>query len=84
MRILGRNDFFVKNTGVFESIQNISRVVFDKTGTLTYAVRNEIKFEGKDIDETHLRYIKSLTLSFFASPEQTNSSAYQFGNIRGK
>lgn len=61
MRILGRNDFFVKNTGVFESIQNITRVVFDKTGTLTYAVKNEIFFEGKDLNETLLRYIKSIS-----------------------
>lgn len=60
MRILGRNDFFVKNTGVFESIQDIDRVVFDKTGTLTYAVKNEVQFIGTNLSEYHLKLIKSI------------------------
>lgn len=60
MRILGRNDFYVKNTGVFESIQKIDRVVFDKTGTLTYAIQNEVVFEGKQLNKEEKILIKSL------------------------
>ncbi|HHH53134.1 MAG TPA: HAD family hydrolase, partial [Bacteroidetes bacterium] len=61
MRILGRNDFYIKNTGVFESIQKLDRVVFDKTGTLTYALKNEIIYEGIELSKEEKVFIKSLT-----------------------
>lgn len=61
MRILGRNDFYLKNTGVFESIQKIDRVVFDKTGTLTYAMNNSISYIGDTLSNDEKSYIKSLT-----------------------
>jgi len=61
MRILGKNDFYLKNTDVFESIQKVSSVVFDKTGTLTYAVKNEISYEGIQLSEDEKKYIKSLS-----------------------
>jgi Cu+-exporting ATPase len=61
LRILGRNDFFVKNASVFESMQIIDRVVFDKTGTLTYSLRNEIEFEGDNLDNEQLQMIRSLS-----------------------
>ncbi len=61
LRILGRNDFYLKNTGVFESIQKLDRVVFDKTGTLTYALKNEVYFEGEELTDENKILIKSLT-----------------------
>ncbi len=61
LRILGRNDFYLKNTGVFESIQKLDRVVFDKTGTLTYALKNEVYFEGEELTDEEKILIKSLT-----------------------
>ena len=61
LRILGRNDFYLKNTGVFESVQKLDRVVFDKTGTLTYALKNEVLYEGIELTENDKILIKSLT-----------------------
>ncbi len=60
MRILGKNDFYLKNTGVFESIQKITSVVFDKTGTLTYAVKNKISYTGEKLSESDKILIKTL------------------------
>jgi len=60
MRILGKNDFYLKNTDVFESIQKISSVVFDKTGTLTYAVKNKISYTGEKLSESDEILIKTL------------------------
>jgi len=61
MRILGRNDFYLKNTGVFESIQKLDRVVFDKTGTLTYALKNDVYFEGDKLTKEEKSWVRSLT-----------------------
>ncbi len=61
LRILGRNDFYLKNTGVFESIQKLDRVVFDKTGTLTYTLKNEVYFEGEELTDENKILVKSLT-----------------------
>ena len=35
MRILGRNQFYLKNVQVIDRIQHIDEIIFDKTGTLT-------------------------------------------------
>ena len=46
LRILGRNHFFLKNTGVIENIQSVTHIVFDKTGTLTQRTE-ELDFHGE-------------------------------------
>jgi len=60
LRILSRRQFFLKNTGVIESIDRITHVVFDKTGTLTYSGQSEVGFEGKIEDESDWSVIRSL------------------------
>ena len=60
LRVLANKDFYIKNTGVIESIQNIDRVVFDKTGTLTHAISGNVSYEGKVKDSIVDKYIKSL------------------------
>ncbi len=60
LRILGNKNFFIKNTGVFESIQKIDRVVFDKTGTLTYSSGSKIIFHGTPMSIENQALIKTL------------------------
>jgi Cu+-exporting ATPase len=51
LRILARHHFYLKNTGVIESIQDIDHVVFDKTGTLTHGGMSSVHYEGVSLDE---------------------------------
>ncbi len=46
MRVLGRNDFYLKNITVIEKLHSITHIVFDKTGTLTWQKEPEIRFTG--------------------------------------
>ena len=58
LRILGRHQFYVKNTQVIENFERVDAVVFDKTGTITERLKNDISFIGNLTDEE-----KSLVLS---------------------
>lgn len=46
MRILGRNNFYLKSTSVVEHMAHINAIVFDKTGTLTLPAAAQVKYEG--------------------------------------
>jgi P-type Cu+ transporter len=48
MRILGKNGFYLKNSGAIEKLSSVNTIVFDKTGTLTNPEAQAI------IDETGL------------------------------
>jgi Cu+-exporting ATPase len=58
LRILGRHQFYVKNTQVIENFERVDAVVFDKTGTITERLKNDISFIGNLTDDE-----KSLVLS---------------------
>lgn len=60
LRILSRRQFFLKNTGVIESIDRITHVVFDKTGTLTYTGKSEIEYRGEPCEPMDWSAIRSL------------------------
>ncbi len=45
LRILGRNQIFLKSSGVIENIQGVTHIVFDKTGTLTER-KEKMNFHG--------------------------------------
>lgn len=47
MRILGKNNFYLKDTSVIESLAQTDEVVFDKTGTLTNAGEQKARFVGE-------------------------------------
>ncbi len=44
MRILGRNNFYLKNTAVIESLSKIDTIIFDKTGTITHPQHASVEF----------------------------------------
>ncbi len=58
LRILGRQQLYLKNTGVIERIQQVTHLVFDKTGTLTER-EETIQFKGELSPEEALM-VKSL------------------------
>ena len=60
LRILARHQFFVKNTGVIESLQQVTHVVFDKTGTLTHSGISKVRYEGEELDDEEMRVISAL------------------------
>lgn len=61
LRILARQQFFIKNTNVIERIQSINSIVLDKTGTLTEVLKQSISYLGKPLSEVQKTMIYSLT-----------------------
>lgn len=60
MRILGRNEFYVKDTLTIEKLSKINTLVFDKTGTITHNKEAKITYEGQEIPEQDLKNLKTL------------------------
>lgn len=46
LRILGRHEFYLRNTAVIEALKKVNAVVLDKTGTLTSREQQQYAFEG--------------------------------------
>jgi Cu+-exporting ATPase len=52
VRILGKQQFYLKNTNVIEALADFSAVVFDKTGTLTKRKTDQLEYVGQPLSET--------------------------------
>lgn len=61
MRILGRNGFYLKNTGIIETLAKADAIVFDKTGTITHADDGILEFHDEELSYDQKLMIKSLT-----------------------
>lgn len=61
IRMLGRNNFYLKNAAVVESIAGTDTIVFDKTGTVTVQQATPLQYEGEALTEEEWRMVKSLT-----------------------
>ncbi len=60
MRILSRNQFYIKNTETLEKLRHITAIVFDKTGTMTHQQNAETHFAGNALTESDFLAIASL------------------------
>ncbi len=61
LRILGKNELYLKNTGVIESLAEINAVVFDKTGTITNRHKTEVEFVGEPLNSTEKMLVRAIT-----------------------
>lgn len=61
LRILGRYNFFLKNTNAIEAIHRIDTVVVDKTGTITAGQSSRIQFVGETLSATEKQLIAVLS-----------------------
>lgn len=60
LRILGREQFYMKNTQVIESIQEVNHIVLDKTGTITDTQFQKVNFKGQKLTGFEQSMIKTL------------------------
>lgn len=60
LRVLGRNQLYLKNVDVIERLASIDAVVFDKTGTVTYSQQPDVQLVGYLMKEERT-WVKSLT-----------------------
>lgn len=60
LRILGRNQFYLRNAQVIEEIAKTTHIVFDKTGTLTSTYSQDISYNGKPLTPTEEQQMAAL------------------------
>ena len=60
LRILGRHQFYLKNTSVIEALKNVQAVVFDKTGTITNRLQGEAIFDGSPLTPEEQLIVKAI------------------------
>jgi Cu+-exporting ATPase len=60
LRIFGRNNFYLKNISVIETLSHIDAIVFDKTGTITHAQQSSAEFIGEELTNEEIQGVYSL------------------------
>ncbi|MEO5684853.1 MAG: heavy metal translocating P-type ATPase metal-binding domain-containing protein [Chitinophagaceae bacterium] len=60
LRILSRNQFFLRSAQTIENIAKTTHIVFDKTGTLTDPRQQEVKYEGKPLTTLQKQQVMAL------------------------
>ncbi len=60
LRILAGKQFYMKNTQVIESIQEVNHIVLDKTGTITDTKFQKVNFKGRKLAQFEQSMIKTL------------------------
>ncbi|KDN54633.1 heavy metal translocating P-type ATPase [Flavobacterium seoulense] len=81
LRILGKQNMYLKNALVIEQFAQVDTLVFDKTGTITTNEKSNIFYEGKPLSETNLIRISSLLR---ASNHPLSRMLYDFLPQKGK
>jgi P-type Cu+ transporter len=78
LRVMGRNQLYLKNTDIIERMAGVDAIVFDKTGTLTYSNYAHVEFNG-NLEDEERAWVKLLT-SYSSHP----LSIIVSGSIKGK
>jgi len=79
LRLLARQNFYLKNVQVIDRLQRITDIVFDKTGTLTNNEQRKVQFVGQKLNANQKRWIKSLAMQ--SSHPMSRSIANYLENI---
>jgi Cu+-exporting ATPase len=61
LRILGKQECYLKNTQVIEALSNIDTIIVDKTGTITQRDKGKIRFIGEALNPEERRMVAALT-----------------------
>jgi len=61
LRILGRYNFFLKNTNAIEALYRVDTVVVDKTGTITAGQKSAVQFVGTTLSPSEKELIAVLS-----------------------
>lgn len=60
LRLLGRHQFYLKNTNIIENLGQYTAVVFDKTGTITDPYAASFSFQGDALSDDEGAGVRSL------------------------
>lgn len=60
LRILGKNELYLRNAQTIEDIAAVDHIVFDKTGTLTTGRYTDVEYNGKILSGGMKRIVASL------------------------
>ena len=60
LRVLSRNNFYLRNAQAIEDLANVDHIVFDKTGTLTTGGYQDIEYIGTPLTGLQKRKIATL------------------------
>jgi len=60
VRTFGRLKFYLKNSGVVETLGRVDTIVFDKTGTLTEVKRSTVEYIGRPLSEAEQQLVAAV------------------------
>ncbi|UOR04214.1 heavy metal translocating P-type ATPase metal-binding domain-containing protein [Hymenobacter aerilatus] len=60
LRTFGRLKFYLKNSGVVETLGRVDTIVFDKTGTLTEVKRSTVEYLGRPLTTTETQLVAAV------------------------
>lgn len=62
LRLFGKNNMYLKNAAVIESLAGIDTIVFDKTGTITQHNASQVNYEGVPFTDYELLLVKTAAM----------------------